>query len=161
MEIHGLQILFQIINFGVVFGAILFLLYKPIMKLLDERRQKVEAGERAAAESLKEKEEIEALKKKAKLAADREGAKVIEKAEEQAKELKATLTKQAKDEVKALKDKEMAKWEDEKKAMREQMEKQVSELAIAVAAKVLGAEVDKKAHAKLIDTSIKELEKSL
>jgi F0F1-type ATP synthase membrane subunit b/b' len=55
MEINFLQILFQAINFGVVFGAITFLLYKPVMKMLDERAKKIAEGQSAAEKSIRER----------------------------------------------------------------------------------------------------------
>lgn len=161
MEINGLQILFQIINFGVVFGAISYLLYKPVMKVLDERAKKIEEGQLAAEMSIREKNEIDVLKKKSKTTADKEASKLLEKAELDAKELKSKLSKEARDEVKGWKEKEMKKWEAEAAGMRKEMEKQVSELAIAVASKVLGKSIDKKEHASLIISSLKDLEKAL
>lgn len=161
MEIHGLQILFQMINFGVVFGAISILLYKPIIKMLDERAKKIEAGQLAAQTNLKEKDEIEALKKRAKTSSEKEAAKAFEKAEAEAKELKAKLSKEAREEVKAWKEKEMGKWEAQKESLKKEAQTQISDMAIAIAGKILGSSVDKKVSATLISTSIKELEKSL
>lgn len=159
MDINGLQILFQIINFGVVFGAISFLLFKPFMKMLDERAAKIEAGRLAAESSLKEKEEIESMKKKAKATSEREAAKAFEKTEGDVKELKTKLTHEAKEELKAWKEKEVKKWEAEKVAMKKEVEKSIVDMALAMTAKILGAEVDKKAHSALIASSLKDLEK--
>ena len=41
MDIQLPQIIFQLVNFGVVFGAIVYLLYKPTQKILDERAKRV------------------------------------------------------------------------------------------------------------------------
>lgn len=161
MEINGLQILFQIINFGVVFGAISVLLYKPVMKILDERAAKVHAGQVAAEQSIKEKEEIDALKRKSKSQGEREAAKLFEKAEGDAKDMKAKLSKEAREEVKTWKEKEMKKWEAERSSMQSDMEKHVADMAVAIASKVIGQAVDKKTHASLISASIKDLEKAL
>ncbi len=161
MEINFLQILFQAINFGVVFGAITILLYKPIMKMLDERAKKTEEARLAAEKTIKEKDEIEALKKKSKTQSERDAAKAFEKAEGEAKEMKTKLSKDAKDEIKDWKEREMKKWEQEKVSMKKDMEKSTMEMAIAIASKVLGKQVDKKEHATLIASSIKELEKAL
>lgn len=160
MEINILQILFQIINFGVVFGAITILLYRPIMKMLDERAKKIDDARLAAETSLKEKDEIEALKKKTKSTGEREVAKTLEKAEAEAKELKTKLMREAKDEIKTWREKEMKKWEQEKAGIAKEMEKSVPELSVAIAAKVLGAHIDKKDHMALINSSLKELEKA-
>ena len=161
MEINGLQILFQIINFGVVFGAVSFLLYKPVIKVLDDRAKKMAEGEKAANESLRERDELEVMKKKTKTQAEKDAAKLLEKAQEEAKELKSTLTKEVKAEIKEMKEKEMKKWEAEKEGMKKDIESQVTKMSLAIASKVLGTEIDKKGHVSLINSSIKELEKAI
>jgi F-type H+-transporting ATPase subunit b len=41
-------LLIQAVNFGVLLGALTYLLYKPVLRILDERRAKIEEGVRAA-----------------------------------------------------------------------------------------------------------------
>ncbi len=161
MEINIAQIIFQIINFGVVFVALTYFLTKPITKMLDERSKKADEAAKAAEETLREREQVEAMKKKAKLSAEKDADKVMEEAKADVKELKTKLTKEAKEEVSALKAKEMTKWESEKKGQMEAMEKEVSKLSIAIASKVLGEEVSEKTHKSLIASSIKELAKAI
>ena len=64
MDIQLPQILFQAINFSVVMGALTFLLYKPVLKMFDERSQKISEGLKAAEAALKEKEELDQTRKK-------------------------------------------------------------------------------------------------
>ncbi len=159
MEINILQILFQAVNFGVVFGALTFFLYKPILKVLDDRRKKTEEAQIFAEEASREKEEIESMKKRAKTQADKDAVKVMEEAKEEVKALKAKLTKEAKEEVTELRKKELAKVEAETKARAAAAEAEVTKLSIAIASKVLGKAVDAKEHKSLIASSIKELDK--
>lgn len=157
MEIRFLQILFQIINFGVVFGALTVILYKPILKLLDARAEKIAQAAKAAEETISEREKVEEMKKKSKLQSDREAVKLLEKAREQAAELKKDLIKKAKEEVKTEKEKAMSAWKQEKQTMVREMERQFGAAVYAVSEKLLGQAVDKKTHAKLIDQGMKEL----
>ncbi len=161
MDIKLDQILFQIVNFGVVFGAIVFLVYKPVMKVLDERAKKIHDADKAAEESLKEKDAIEELKKKEKIRAEKETAKMMEKAREQAAELKKELAEKARSEIKLDKEKAMKSWELEKKAESAAMRKEFSDAVYAVTEKVLGKAVDKKTHASLIDKGLKELAQTM
>lgn len=161
MEINISQILFQIVNFGVVFGAVTYLLYKPLMKILDERRTKAEEGQKAAESNIREREEIETMKKKARSQAEKEASKILDEAREEAKALKTRLTKEIKDEVKQMRVKEMQKLEEEREGMRAQLESQVSKLSIAIASKVVGEQLDEKKHKALISNSIKELHSAL
>ncbi len=157
MEIKLAQILFQIINFGVVFGALTVLLYKPILKMLDARAEKIEKASKAADETIREREEIEALKKKSKLQADKEALKLLEKAREQAQELKKDLVKKAKEEIKAEHEKALKSFALEKASLISEMEKQFAGSVFTVSEKLLGEAIDKKSHAKLIDQGIKDL----
>ena len=42
--IEGHLLIAQLVNFGVLFVALIYLLYKPVMKTLDERRQVIAKG---------------------------------------------------------------------------------------------------------------------
>lgn len=159
MEIKLAQILFQIINFGVVFGALTVLLYKPILKMLDARAEKISKAAQAADETLRERDEVEQIKKKSKLQSDKDAAKLLEKAREQAQELKKDLVKQAKEELKLEREKTMESWKQEKQTLAREMEKQFASAVYAVSEKLLGSAIDKKSHAKLIDAGIKDIVK--
>ncbi|OGJ22398.1 MAG: hypothetical protein A2804_00585 [Candidatus Pacebacteria bacterium RIFCSPHIGHO2_01_FULL_46_10] len=161
MDIKLDQILFQMVNFGVVFGAIVFLVYKPVIKVLDERAKKIHDADRAAEESLKEKDAIDELKKKEKVRAEKESAKMMEKAREQATELKKELTEKARVEIKLDKEKAVKSWELEKKGEHAAMRKEFVDAVYAVTEKVVGKAVDKKAHASLIDKGLKELAQAM
>lgn len=163
MQINVLQILFQAINFGVVFGAVAFLLYKPILKILDERREKALEAEKNAALIQKEKDELESSKKKSKTQMEKDAAKVLDKAQEDAKKLRTELTAEVRAEIKQLREKEMTKLREEVSGKNSQVRKQVGELSVAIAAKVIGEKisVDSKLSSKLIDEEIKTLESSL
>jgi|GEM_PF-764780 len=157
MEIKLSQIIFQMINFGVVFGAITYLLYKPISKMLEERADKVEKAQIAADESMREREEIEKLKKQQKLEAEKQASKILEEAKDDAVTKKKILMKQAKDEADAEKAKLLKAWEQEKQTMVGDMQKDFEKAVFAVSEKLIGSIDDKAKHAKLIDQSIKEL----
>lgn len=161
MEINVLQIIFQLINFGVVFGALTYFLTKPVTKMLDDRRAKTDEAMKAAEESLREREQVETMKKKAKVQADKDAQSTIDAAKVEAKELKNKLTKEAKEEVSAQRVKDMAKIEAEIKGKQEETEKEVVKLSVAIASKVIGKEVDEKTHKSLISASIKDLAKAI
>ena len=57
MEINLYQVLFQIFNFGVVMYLLNKVLYKPVLKMLDERAKKINEGMALADKNLKAAEE--------------------------------------------------------------------------------------------------------
>lgn len=97
MEINFLQVLFQVVNFGVILFVLNKFLYKPIQKVLDERAAKINDGLKAAEKNLKAQAEVEVSQKKELAKARREAGKIITDAQLEAKEQADQIVKQAKD----------------------------------------------------------------
>ena len=100
MEIKYLDVIIQLINFGIVAFALNYFLYEPIKKVLDQRAKKVEAGTKAAEENLKKQAELDkqgneelkkaraeakAILKDAQQKAEKQALDIIEKAKAEAK----------------------------------------------------------------------------
>lgn len=137
MEINIYQILFQILNFGVVMYLLNKLLYKPVTKMLDDRAKKINEGMSQAEKNLKAGEEIEKTKKAelskarkeagaiiaaAEVDAKKKADEIIKKAHEKAKEEVANMTKAAEKEIENSKAK---------------LQKEAATLAAAMAKKAL------------------------
>ncbi len=135
--IDGSLLLAQLVNFGVLFVALTWLLYKPVMKTLDERRAKIAQGV----------EDAELASQKL-ATADTEAASVLHGAETEAEGIvagarelagseKSRIVKEA--EARAAQvalDAEARAEETAAKALRDS-EKEVARLAILAAEKVL------------------------
>ena len=103
MDIKVTQILFQIVNFSVVVDALTYLLYKPVLKIFEERTRRIEEGQKAAEQSLKSREEVDAMKAEMQTALKKERAQMLKAAQEEAQvESKKRIT-QAKQEEKTKK----------------------------------------------------------
>lgn len=161
MDIQITQILFQAINFSVVMGALTFLLYKPVLKMFDERSQKISEGLKAAEVALKEKEELDQTRKKMESDLKKERATVLKEASEESKaqvqEIIATARKEAKEEKAKL----LQAWEKEKATLMNEAKQDMASAVIAVSTKVIGETLDTKAQQKLIDTELDSILKSL
>lgn len=130
-------LLAQLVNFGVLFVALTWLLYKPVMKTLDERAAKIAQGV----------EDAELASRKA-ANADEEASKVVKGAESEAEGIvasardlagteKSRIVKEA--EARAAQvaaDAEARAQETAAKALRES-EREVARLAVLAAEKVL------------------------
>lgn len=137
MEINIYQILFQILNFGVVMYLLNKVLYKPVIKMLDDRAKKINEGMSQAEKNIKAGEEIEKTKKTevnkarkeagsiiaaAEVDAKKKADEIIKKAHEKAKEEVANMTKAAEKEIENAKAK---------------LQKEAATLAAAMAKKAL------------------------
>lgn len=143
MDIQVTQILFQIVNFSVVLGALTYLLYKPVLKIFEERTRRIEEGQKAAEEALKNREEVEKMKEEMQTALKKERAQVLKKAQDEALEESKKILAQAKAEAQAETAKQVKKWEAEKAAMLKDMNKELIEAVIATTQKVVTAKLSK------------------
>ncbi|MBU1292872.1 F0F1 ATP synthase subunit B [Patescibacteria group bacterium] len=135
--IDGKLLLAQLINFGVLFVALTWLLYKPVMKTLDERRAKIAQGV----------EDAEAASQKLAVA-DENAAQVVQGAETEAEGIVASARELAGSEksrimkeaearaAQVAADAEARAEETAAQALRDS-EKEVARLAILAAEKVL------------------------
>jgi F-type H+-transporting ATPase subunit b len=161
MDIQISQILFQIVNFGIVFVALSYLLYKPVLKTLKQRSKKIQESQQAADELIRQKEELDKTAQKALNQAKKDATELLADAKKQADKKKEELMAKAKDEVQQFLTDEREKWNQEKQQMIKQLEKEMADAVFSISEKVLGQSVDQKAQSKLIDQSIAEVLKTL
>ena len=100
MDIQFPLILFQIINFSIVLFILNKLLYKPIVNILEQRKKKVEAGQKAADDNIKTQEELEKTKKDILKKAQSESNKIIAEAKKAAQSESQKILSDAKTEAK-------------------------------------------------------------
>ena len=156
MDIQFWQILFQLVNFGVVTGALTFLLFKPVKKMLQDRSDRVAEGQKAAEAALAEKHAIDEMKRKSLKATEEETTKMLEEASVAVAQRKKQLWSEAKMEVLAEVEKLRQNWEVEKKGMKAELQKEFAQAVFSTVEKVVGS-FDKKAHSKLIDEELDAL----
>lgn len=155
--IQGKILLWQVVNFGILFLALWFILYKPIRRLLEEREGKV-------AESL---EKAEQLEKKSQALEGEFRQKMIE----QRKELEELHTKALKEQEKIKKEmrerteKEAQKFMEEARTLAleekaqilQSLEQEVKQTAVFLAGKILEKEIDEEKQKELLVQAIKIL----
>lgn len=161
MEIQISQIIFQAINFFVVLGALSYLLIKPIVKILDQRAQRVADAQKAAAETLQEKEQIEAYKAKVKKETDKKAAEALDEAKQRAKDKEKELIIQAKDKARSEIKKMTSDWKMEAKSRESDMKKEFKGAVLKAAEKVIGKSLDAQKHSALIDSELDALLKAI
>ncbi len=130
-------LLMQAVNFGVLFVALTYLLYKPTLKTLDERRAKVAKGVTDAEEAEKKLAEADVEVAKALKSAEGEAEGIVASAREAAGGEKARIVKEAETRAAAIDaDAEARAKETAAKTIRES-EKEIARLAILAAEKAM------------------------
>lgn len=161
MNIQLPQIIFQIINFSVVLGALSYLLYKPILKILDERSQRIQEAQRAAAKTLEQQTSMEQTAKASKQHAEKQAQEILNEAKAAAVAQKQEILKEAQAEAEQLLAKVKKDWLAEKAKLASEMKQEFAEAVITVSEKVVGKSIDKKTHQALIDDGIEAIVKSI
>ncbi|MBU2103838.1 F0F1 ATP synthase subunit B [Patescibacteria group bacterium] len=135
--IDGKLLLAQLINFGVLFVALTWLLYKPVMKTLDERRAKIAQGVEDAEQASQKLAAADENAAQVVHGAETEAEGIVASARELAGTEKSRIVKEA--EARAAQvaaDAEARAQETAAQALRDS-EKEVARLAVLAAEKVL------------------------
>ena len=144
METQLTQILFQIVNFSVVVGAVGFLLYKPVLKIFDERSKRIAEGEKAAVKAQQAYAEIEKQQKASEAALKKERNQIIKAAQTEAQERKEAILADAKNQAKAEIAEAKTQWEAEMALLYKKSEKDMANAALTIATKVIEDALDHK-----------------
>lgn len=158
MEIRWYQLLFQVVNFGILIFVLNRFLYRPILKIIEHRNKKIEDSIRAAEETLKEKEKIAEIKKQAVLEAEKEAVRIVEAAKARADKNGKQILIEAQAEAEEAVNKKLALLSDQMKQEEDRLKKKVSALVIATTKQVLKSTLGEKEQKQLIDKQIKSLE---
>lgn len=140
-----------VINFVILFGLLSIVLYKPVLKMLDERQAKIkeslEQAEQIKEEVARSDEQIKANLK----AAHKEGQALIAQAAQIGERLTAEAKEKARQEAESLIAKAHAEIGRERDKAIDELRKEFVDIAILAAEKVINETLDREKHRKLID----------
>jgi F-type H+-transporting ATPase subunit b len=141
-KIFGVEwklLLVNIFNFAVLLIALTYILYKPVIKLLDERRAKIEKGLKDAELADKRLKEIEKEKEDIIAKAQKEAQDAIVKAQNLAKEERDKIIQEA--QAKAISAIALAKRQanEAKNEIMQEAKDAIAKDAVLAAKKILSA----------------------
>jgi len=146
----------QLISFSILLFVLTRFLYKPVVKLLDERAEKIKKGLGDAEYASKSAEEA-TLKIEEELAKARtEGKKIIEASQNTSKLLREDEKKKIASEISLMMEKAKKEIESERDSAILDLKNKFGELVIDAAGKVIEKEVDEKSHSELIKKALEE-----
>jgi len=149
-------LLAQIVNFVILFGLLYLVAYKPIMRMLDERSKRVKES-MEQTESIKEQAaHAEEEAKKRIEAAAKEGQEAIARAVRTGEEIRQKAQQEAKPEAEAIIAKARLEIQRERDEAIDVLRKELTDLTMLAAEKVIERELDKEAHRQLIEKVLEE-----
>jgi F-type H+-transporting ATPase subunit b len=156
LGINAPMLIAQVVNFGILFLILRFAAYKPIMKMMDARSNKIKES-LEQAERIKQQSEVAAQETAKRIEeANANGQKIVGQAVQAAEEVKRRAEQDAKKEADALLVKAQAEIIQEKEAAIAELRKEVADLAVMVAGKAISTSLDKDTQRKIIDNALKE-----
>ena len=146
----------QIGSFIILFFILSKLLYKPLIGLLDQRSEKVQAGleaaERARADAARSEDSIQQQLADART----EGQRLIAQARETAEKFREEEMGKVRQDIEAERDRAQSNIQRERDAAIEDLRREFAGLAIAAAEKVVRSSLDADDHRELIESVLEE-----
>ncbi len=154
------SILFYVGNFIILVVILALVLYKPVKKMLKNKRESLDKvydeNEKLKAESEKLHEEYEKKEQALQTESARISADVAENAQARADEIVEQAQEQAKAIVDAAKKEALC----QKEQLKTEYRDDVNELAVNIAQKLLERELSEKDNSQLIEQALSEWEES-
>jgi len=156
LGIHFPSLLIYLINFLLVLGILYAFAYKPILRLMDQRadriRESLEASERAREEAASSQEAIQAEIVEAR----REGQRLMDQARETVERYRGEEMDRARQESEAFVERAKADIQRERDTAIEEVRINFGDLAITAAERVIRSSLDRQAHEELITQVLEE-----
>ena len=146
----------QIIGFLVLFGILYAVLYKPVLRMMDQRsariKESLDTAERVRQEAASSQEEMEKRMEEARA----EGQTLITRAREMAERYREEEMTRARNEIRAERDRAQADIQRERDSAVEELRREFTGLAISAAERVIQRSLDTEAHRGIIEQVLEE-----
>ena len=157
MSIQWYQLLFQIINFGILILILKKFLYRPIITIINQRNKKIEDSIKAAEANLKEKTKIEEIKKQAIVEAEKEAVKIVEAARLESDKTAKQILDSARIEAEGEVDKKLKLLTEKLSEEEKQITARITDLVIKATTQVLQGNLSVSQQRNIINQEIKQL----
>jgi F-type H+-transporting ATPase subunit b len=148
-------LLAQMVNFAIVLFVLWKFAYKPILKTLNDRTNKIEKGVKDADEARKKLEEVSISEKEILKKAKMESQEIIKRAEESAKKEADNISVEAKKQTEKMITDAQKSIEQEKGKMIAEVKSEIAGLVVAATEKIIGEKMDRSKDKELIEQAIK------
>ena len=156
LGINLIGLITQVIGFVAIVVLLTWLLYKPLLRVLDQRSEKIkeslEASERAREEAAKSQEEMQQQLEESRA----EGQQLIAQARDVADRFREEELAKAREEISAQRSRAEADIQRERDAAVEDIRREFAGLAVVAAERVVRRSLDDEGHEELIEQVLRE-----
>lgn len=157
LNINFFTALFTLCNFIALFLVLKKFLFKPVMKLIADRQQEIDDMYAEADKAQKSAEALEAEYAQKLSAAAETSQRMVKEAVQRGQEREAEIVSQANAQADAIRQKAAADIAQEKKKALNDAKDEISGMAMAIAEKVVGRELNVQDQERLVDSFIDAL----
>ncbi|HTW96503.1 MAG TPA: F0F1 ATP synthase subunit B [Candidatus Methylomirabilis sp.] len=147
----------QLINFAILLFILWKFAYKPMFKILDDRKKKIETGIENAVKAEEKLKEIGEEEKKVMIQAKKEAAKILDEAKVMAEESRKKNIEKTKEEIGQLINQEKENMRLEKAEILKSINREVADLVVATVEKVIAEKMTGAKDEELIKKAIGKL----
>ena len=133
-------LLIQAVNFGLLLAALSYFLYRPILKIIDERREKIAESVRVANAAAKKLEDAKGQSESMIGAAAKEAEELVATARTRADEKGSEMMKVAQGRSDALRAEAQQRAEEAKRQAIQESEREIARAAMLAAEKIMRKE---------------------
>ena len=141
----------NLINFTILLIILRLFLYKPVLRLLDERKRRIQEGLDSAAQAASQASASEQEAREAIEQAQSEARELVAQAQQNAAQLRAQLEERARADADQIVERAREEVRVERDQAIEQLRREFADLTITAAERVIGQSLDRSAHQRLID----------
>jgi F-type H+-transporting ATPase subunit b len=145
-----------IISLVILFALLRLFLYKPVMKMLDERSKRIKESMEQAEATKEEYAHAEEEVKRLIIKAREDGQALVSQATQIGERLKGEAREGARKEAQAIVDRTRAELEEERDRIIDDLRREFVDISISAAEKVIKETLDKERHRRLIEETLEE-----
>ena len=157
LNINFFTALFTLVNTVVLFLVMKHFLFKPVMKMIRERQEEIDGMYADADKAKSEAQKMEQEYREKLETAVQTGERMVKEAVSRGQSREEEIIRQANAEADAIRAKASADIRQEKKKAINDAKNEISDIAMAIAGKVVGRALSEADQANLVDHFIEEL----
>ena len=146
----------QFVNFGILLAILWIFLHKPLRRVLDERRRRIEEGLRASERAVTQAEEARVQTEAAIQRGREEGQALVAQAQQIAQRIQTDAQSAARTDTDQMLQRARQEIQQERDAAIALLRDEFADLTIRAAERVIGQTLDRDAHQRLITEVLTE-----
>ena len=156
LGIHFPSLLIYLINFLLVLGLLLLFAYRPILRLMDQRAERIRESLEAAERAREEAASSQAVVENQLAEARRESQRLMDQAREAAERFRGEEMDRARQEAENFVERARSDIQRERDNAIQEVRANFGDLAITAAERVVRRSLDRQAHEDLINQVLEE-----